>query len=818
MPDTIKNKTYTLLTLFGDYDSILIPSLQRSYAQGRKTPHANEVRAKFLADIRETLEKENGSLSLDLVYGGCEEQQKKIFILLDGQQRLTTLFLLHCFFAGVSQGDISWMKNENKPKFRYETRDSSSDFCAFLTDDNILYGFSKNSNDNASSIIPVSSFLRDSRKFFWTWQFDPTIQAMLVMFDAIQKEFAGHNREWFAETYNALTDPEQRIIFFDCYELNNTLPSDVQYIRMNQRGLKLTDFENFKASFLGFFKGLSNKPDFFDLDVFSQNLDNKWIDYFWKRNESLAETNASIFDQQIMLLLRVTIEYYYVMTQECRKNSTRTTTDETLKLLSQREVPLTFFALKKDKGLFSDNNDTRLWNILINFRDTMALLLEINKGLYSEFADILKEKINILLDYKTGKDVFTYQEHINFYAIFYYLITNRDRKDDVIKNFLSWNRIISNLTRWSDYSHQYQWVSSLNAVNNFLCSHLIDFASFVRQNPQYPFEGTSGFLQIQWLEEHIKENLRSISETWEKEISQAEAERIFKGQILLILEYAGIFSMNGKDDIQKYHFNPPTEEQLQDFVYYRDAVRDFYGIWGKTVFPQQALAICDIRCTDGKTVYPFCSGQWLFAVDLNRNLKFDNNKPFRDLLKEFLGQLRVYEQDSLQDKIEAYVKEKIGIEDNRERIQKQAYSGFILNKEITGFTGPSLYNRIDHDNVTVFLIPEGKAYLRNDFFEYHLFLLKEELNKQMSESEFPIKINRGSMDYGTMPCIEIGGFKNGDSLKIFYNGEKGYCLKDQAQNETCFNKISDICTAIFNIADIQYAPIAEKTEHFSCTT
>ncbi len=73
MPETLKNKTCTLCTLFDNYNSILIPSLQRSYAQGRKTAHANEVRAKFLADIRETLEAENGTMSLDLVYGGCDE-------------------------------------------------------------------------------------------------------------------------------------------------------------------------------------------------------------------------------------------------------------------------------------------------------------------------------------------------------------------------------------------------------------------------------------------------------------------------------------------------------------------------------------------------------------------------------------------------------------------------------------------------------------------------------------------------------------------------------------------------------------------------
>lgn len=701
------------------------------------------------------------------------------------------------------------MKKENDPKFRYETRDSSSDFCALLSDKNVLHRFSNLCLNNASSAITVSSYLRDSRRFLWTWQFDPTIQAMLVMLDAIQEEFCDHTHEWFEKKYKALTDPEQRLISFDCYELNNTLSPDVQYIRMNQRGLKLTDYENFKASLLGFFKGMSNKPDDFDLGVFSQNLDNKWIDYFWNRNKPSSGTDAAVFDRQIMLLLRVTIEYYYVMTQECRQNSTRTTTDEILKLLSQRDEPLTFFSLKKAKGLFSDKSNTKLWSILINFRDTMTLLLEVEA--YPEFANVLNKKISVLLDYKTGKDSFTYQEHINFYAVFYYLIKFVDQKEDVIKFFPAWHRIISNLTKWSDYSHQYQWVSSLNAVNLFINNRVLDFASFMRLNAQYPYEVPSGFLQTQWLEEHIKENLRSISKTWEDEI--AKAEELFGGQIILILEYAGIISVNGKEDAQNYHFNPPTEEQLQDFVYYRDAVKSFCEVWGKTVFPKQALAICDIlrRDEEGKAVYPICDGQWRFVIDLSGNLKIDisrdHNKPFRDLMKDFLGQLKTYEYASFQDIIEAYVKEKI--KDHLDRIQKQKYSGFLLNSEITGFTGPNLFNKVNSDG-TVFLIPAGKAYLRNDFFEYHLFLLKEELNKQMRESEFTVKMNRGSMDHGTMPCIEIGGFKNGDPLKVFYNynGEKGYCL-NQAQNETCFDKISDICTAIFDVANKQYTHMAE---------
>jgi len=810
MSETLKNKTCTLCTLFDGYNSLLIPSLQRSYAQGRKTAHANEVRAKFLADIRETLETENGSMSLDLIYGGCGEQQKGVFTILDGQQRLTTLFLLYCYFAGVSQGDISWMKQEQteksgkkviQPKFRYETRDSSSDFCSLLTDEKILHGFSDLclEGKESSGQSTVSSYLKNSRKFLWTWKFDPTIQAMLVMLDAMQEEFRNHNREWFIAKYQALTDRLQKIIYFDCYELNNTLPPDVQYIRMNQRGLRLTDYENFKASLLGFFKGLKvvdNIPDKF-LNTFSQNLDNAWIDYFWRRSGSLQDPDAAVFDRQIMWLLRVTIEYYYTMTEHCRRNSTRTTNDETLKILSQREEPMTFFTLKKGNGLFSDKNDTGLWCILMNFKDTMDLLLEVENGLYPEFSEILKDKINILLNYKTGKDAFSYQEHINFYAAFYYLIANKNQNLNEAKAcFPAWYRIISNLTKWSDYSHQYQWVGSLNAVRIFLDNHLVDFAKFMRENPQYPYDTASSFHQTQWLEEHIKENLRHISKTWEREI--ALAEKLFNSQIMLLLEYASVFSGGGKDDAKNYQFAEPTKKQLQDFIYYRDAVWNFCDIWDKAVFPRQALAICDIlqSADEKESVYPSEGGQWHFSIDLYKKLKIDisrdPNKPFRDLLKALLDQLKAYSQDSLQAKIEAYVREKIG--ENREKIQKKEYGGFILNKEITEFTGLNLYNKFDDG--AVYLIPEGKAYLRNDFFEYHLFLLKGVVEQKMNESGFAITTKNGIRDLGILPCLKIEKL----DITISYNGGSGYCLDAQSQAPRYFSKISDICNELYKIA------------------
>ena len=74
---------------------IRIPMIQRDYAQGR--PAESAVRELFLRALEEALRKPADDptlpLNLDFIYGSVEGDGKKRFLPLDGQQRLTTLFL-----------------------------------------------------------------------------------------------------------------------------------------------------------------------------------------------------------------------------------------------------------------------------------------------------------------------------------------------------------------------------------------------------------------------------------------------------------------------------------------------------------------------------------------------------------------------------------------------------------------------------------------------------------------------------------------------------------------------------------------------------
>src|ERR1700722_2463700 len=89
-------KQVTYRQLFEQHPRVEIPIIQRDYAQGRASAH--EVRSLFLGALHQALLKSPTDpslpLDLDFVYGNIEGE-KPAFCPLDGQQRLTTLFLLH---------------------------------------------------------------------------------------------------------------------------------------------------------------------------------------------------------------------------------------------------------------------------------------------------------------------------------------------------------------------------------------------------------------------------------------------------------------------------------------------------------------------------------------------------------------------------------------------------------------------------------------------------------------------------------------------------------------------------------------------------
>ena len=211
-------------------NDIVIPRIQRDYAQGRIGKSANRIRDRFLDALYSAIQNQK-SITLDFVYGDVEDGK---LTLLDGQQRLTTLFLLHWFAAKKERVDKS--ESVFLTHFSYATRFSSRDFCKAIVEKEINFDCEK-----------ISEEIKNQSWYPYDWKNDPTIQSMLVMIDAIQKKFTGVDNLWSSLV-------EDGIISFYFLPLKKMGLSDELYIKMNSRGKPLTDFEHFKAEFLEIIK------------------------------------------------------------------------------------------------------------------------------------------------------------------------------------------------------------------------------------------------------------------------------------------------------------------------------------------------------------------------------------------------------------------------------------------------------------------------------------------------------------------------------------------------------------------------------------
>lgn len=272
-------------------ERILIPMIQRPYAQGRKSQKG--IRDNFLMDIFAALEnKEVGKLELNFVYGTFTGSESGCFELLDGQQRLTTLFLLHWYIAKRERlyGSMAALP-EYLDKFEYQTRTTSTLFLRKLYNARI-----------AADELP-SRTLRKATWYSKSFDKDSTIDSMLRMLDAIHKKY---NEAAVKPTYQDL----EKLKFY-VLELNGFGLSEELFIKMNARGLQLTPFENFKADLVGYMKPLYTEQVTMTLSNlgrsvpcwlnFSSLIDGKWTNLFWERQTDSLKHFCNFSGSNIVL-------------------------------------------------------------------------------------------------------------------------------------------------------------------------------------------------------------------------------------------------------------------------------------------------------------------------------------------------------------------------------------------------------------------------------------------------------------------------------------------------------------------------------------
>ncbi len=237
-------------------DRIEIPIFQRDYAQGRDSDSVARIRDNFLEALHDAVTA-GKPISLDFVYGDVDGGKLGP---LDGQQRLTTLFLLHWYLAWRADR----LGQEHGWKcFGYATRPSARLFCERLVE-------SKPSFD-----WELREWFEDQHWFLHTWRHDPTIQSMLTMIEAIHERFIDAD---CVAAWRRLVDSESPVVSFYLLPIkqHKGLSEDL-YIKMNSRGKPLTEFEKFKARFEQLLE--NSHPG--RVQDFARKVDGAWADMLW---------------------------------------------------------------------------------------------------------------------------------------------------------------------------------------------------------------------------------------------------------------------------------------------------------------------------------------------------------------------------------------------------------------------------------------------------------------------------------------------------------------------------------------------------------
>ncbi|ADG71442.1 DUF262 domain-containing protein [Brachyspira murdochii] len=407
-----------LKNLLNEYN-VVIPMLQRDYVQGKKSKIS--IAESFLRNIFEVLEGNQNKLHIDFIYGYLEDNN---FILIDGQQRVTTLWLLYLIIYKINN-DFDNIK-ELLSNFSYRIRESSYKFCKNLINKELKL-----------DVNPKEYILNSTGTFGKTDELnnDPTIKAMLNMMDLIYKKIEDKDTQTLNKYKNNLDNITFSIFNMGEYDLGEEL-----YIKMNARGKQLSKYENLKA----YIESDLNLKEHYDLLA---SIDNLWSDYFFDIK------NKDKFDNRALSFLYYSALFFHIDSNISNKDLINYL-DSNIEIIDH-----SFFSiLKLYKNIKLLNNAIE---VLYKYKDILNIKI---------FDDIKLLRKDICYFYaflffikKLNNDNFDKKIFNDYYRVCRHFIENhRLDKPEHIKSFYDLFADLSN-----GYSDIYKYLSCKSKLSSF---------------------------------------------------------------------------------------------------------------------------------------------------------------------------------------------------------------------------------------------------------------------------------------------------------------------------------------------------------------
>jgi hypothetical protein len=531
----MENK-HTFWSLINKYDKIEIPIIQRDYAQGRETFDAKRIRKKFINEVLVNSLLQDSNVELDFVYGsiieeGSGDEKRKIFIPLDGQQRLTTLFLLH-FFVALKEKRLNEV-SEILKRFTYETRPSTHDFCEKMLQ-----------MEKVENISNLKYEIENSQWFSDSWKNDPTIAGMVqVLHSFSENSNLPHSND---DLFDKLFNSDSMVISFYFTDLDKFGLTENLYIRMNARGKMLTDFENFKSEF---FKIINYNQEL--LEQVKDKIEYAWVENLW----DYREKDIYVTDIPFMNFLRFITEmlYYKQADSRERKDKSDFLNLKVLHDIYSNEENLLFliFSLDAIPKIKSYNKINLLWKDNSTLADTLAEIIKAKGDTIELF--FLYASISFLFNDKNETNLNDYQ------IVVRNLVQNT--KD---KSAREWSKMIPTIESLLSAENVYEYLNNVTDIKKII-----------------------GFDNDQRDEEIFKAKLITRHPNQKVLIHQIEDNALIEGNISNF-----IFSTkaNKVSDLNNFKFSVIDIEHF-DFIelqniyeaYHSISKNDFTEVWGDLI-------------------------------------------------------------------------------------------------------------------------------------------------------------------------------------------------------------------------------------------
>jgi hypothetical protein len=779
---------YKLFTAKGYH--IEIPIIQRDYAHGRTSKL--EVRDTFLSAIYQYLEEGEPNRDLDFIYGSIKEGEYSKFIPLDGQQRLTTLFLIHWYLALASENFedfknvLGIKKGETyKSKFTYETRTSSREFCDELIAKEItlekLLAPDKNKRNELSKTI------RNMGWFYRSWDNDPTIKSMLNMLDAIHLKF-----KLRPDFYLKLT--EDNVITFQFLNLQEFKLSDDLYIKMNARGKPLTAFENFKAKFeqyliildkdkkneRGFvlnFEG--NEKEVSLKEYFSHKIDVEWTNLFWNYKDIIEqkkdEDEGVDYDDELMNLIRVLFTNDYASNEEADSNLEYLVGIQKARKIEGYSDVISFNKYRELNSLSVESIYSLIDAIDSLYNGGNKIKIHLEDTFYFDEADTFEKVLSFEL---------SFPKRVQFYAYIQYLI----QKSEELSGLHQWMRFVHNMTENTIIDSVSLYVDAINFVDECLPISNTILNSINNTIPSIN--------KRQLDEEIVKALLINKSNDWKKTIEASEKKVFFKGQIGFVLEFSNILT----------HYN-----EFQNCNWCDE--EDIIYLNSFNHYSRNATALFEMYDTKSNTEFIvqraiLSKGDYLISASSNR-FNFISSKSVKNYERDFSWK-RLLRVDLKEDKVWKSKRECVknvfdditfeaeNVVDSLTKIHEKSTvtdwrKYFIENPELIRYCGQGYINK-ETDNDIILL---GSSQLNHYHLELFSSVLSLNSNKFIADflpfkecSSVPVK---SSWEHSF--ALFSGYIVNRDEFRIevYYDHKKeflpnSYQIRFYTQNNIQFDK------------------------------